>query len=567
MSFIIKQPERNCKVSIHLATSIYTPGKKHPGHLRQYIGVLDSNSNELILGRNQPEPDSNLLELLRRKGIIYNGRRRNTSRDKSRDKRSCNIFDKTTVLELGRFAALKQLSVDSGLLPALESGFGKELASRLLSLAIHQACQGEGFYLAEAWLEETIAGNLSGISASSLCRLATTIGVDRNGQQDFFRKWIKACGSPKSLIHDTTSISSYAEDLELAEWGYNRDNENLPQINLALVMTAEKNLPLWYRTIPGSIPDVSSLGLTAKLLMELGLREFSYTLDRGYFSNANLSGMLNLKMDFTIGVPLNTAQAKAIIDKHYKKIENIRHAFLYNGKIMRHISCSYDVTMKDDEVRTLPAHLYFDPERKRTLLNKLEVLVLQLEDKADKLEFTSINVAEEWLNENAKKIKAFLKIDAQNNKFRIIRNAEAINKASKTFGMTLIVTTKINSEKKSLLNEYRSRDMAEKIFDTYKNSTNNDRLRSGDNDAVQGRIFIAFLSVILHSLFESKLKNSMLLKNYSVQEALALLRKIKILKLESGKTILLDVPKKARDAASVFGLQPDFFVKDGGKFL
>ncbi len=47
-------------------------------------------------------------------------------------------------------------------------------------------------------------------------------------RQKFFSEWIKACGSPKVLIHDTTSISTYSNLLEDAEWGYNRDNEQLP---------------------------------------------------------------------------------------------------------------------------------------------------------------------------------------------------------------------------------------------------------------------------------------------------------------------------------------------------
>ena len=45
MSFIQKQPERNGRFSVHLATSIHVPGKKYPSQMRQYLGVLDPMNN------------------------------------------------------------------------------------------------------------------------------------------------------------------------------------------------------------------------------------------------------------------------------------------------------------------------------------------------------------------------------------------------------------------------------------------------------------------------------------------------------------------------------------------
>ena len=78
-------------------------------------------------------------------------------------------------------------------------------------------------------------------------------------RDSFYKSWFIACGNPKSLIHDTTSISTYSKKINDSEWGYNRDKEKLKQINMALVVSEEKQLPLWYRIIPGSIPDVSTL--------------------------------------------------------------------------------------------------------------------------------------------------------------------------------------------------------------------------------------------------------------------------------------------------------------------
>jgi transposase len=52
----------------------------------------------------------------------------------------------------------------------------------------------------------------------------------------------------------------YAELIDYVEWGYNRDEERLPQINFGVFYYAEQaQLPLHYQLYPGSLPDVTTL--------------------------------------------------------------------------------------------------------------------------------------------------------------------------------------------------------------------------------------------------------------------------------------------------------------------
>ena len=55
---------------------------------------------------------------------------------------------------------------------------------------------------------------------------------------------------------DITSISSYSELIESCEWGYNRDHEDLPQINLCMLFGEDVRLPLYQASYSGSISDV-----------------------------------------------------------------------------------------------------------------------------------------------------------------------------------------------------------------------------------------------------------------------------------------------------------------------
>jgi transposase len=564
MSFIQKQPERNGRVSVHLATSVYVPGKKHPKHIRQYLGVLDTSSNELLLSSKSPEPDTKLLKLLKVKGIAYNGKHADGRGPKPKHGASCrrtgaeietpSSYGKgLSVMEIGRTEALRRLGEGSGLLKALSVGFGEIDGARLLTLAMHQVCEGEALYLAENWIEDTGAETL-GMSPSSVCRIMSLIGGDHAGQQEFFRAWIKACGTPTALIHDTTSISTYAANLESAEWGYNRDCEAMPQVNLALVVGQESRLPLWFRLLPGSIPDVTTLKITSQILLDLGLERFSYSLDRGYFSSSNMTAMLGSNLDFTIGVPLGNSQAKALLKQHHKALRSVKRAFLYGDERLRHVECQFRATTPDGKVKLLPGHLYLNPERQEQSLKGIEISILQLEKKAKEIEFADRNGAVRWIQENAGALSPYLSAHSSNGKIGIKRKSNAMAKLANKLGITLLISTDAKAGRENVMANYRARDLAEKVFDSYKNATGNNRLRSGQDDASQGRVFLGFIAVVLRSLFEQQLRGKDILKRYSVPEALALLKKIKQIKLASGKEVLLEVPKKTREVAIAFGV-------------
>ena len=68
----------------------------------------------------------------------------------------------------------------------------------------------------------------------------------------FFNDWMKRRKNTEYLAYDVTSISSYGKNMENLEWGYNRDKEKLPQINMGMYFGEESGLPLYYRVYPGS---------------------------------------------------------------------------------------------------------------------------------------------------------------------------------------------------------------------------------------------------------------------------------------------------------------------------
>ena len=287
------------------------------------------------------------------------------------------------------------------------------------------------------------------------------------------------------------------------------------------------------------------------------MENFSYSLDRGYFSSSNLSAMLGSKLDFTIGVPLGNSQAKALLKKHHNALRSVKRAFLYGEERLRHVECQFQATMTDGTKKLLPGHLYLNPERQEQSLKGIELKILQMEDKARSTAFHDRKVATRWIQENAGALGSYLSVSSSNGEIMIKRKSNALAKLANKLGITLLISTEANAGREKVMSNYRSRDLAEKVFDNYKNATGNNRLRSGNDDASKGRVFLGFLSVVLRSLFEQHLRDKGLLKHHSVQQSLALLRKVKQVKFVSGKEIILEVPKKARELAISFGVQTE----------
>ena len=563
MAYIVKQGGRNKQVAIYLAENVYDPKKRGARQRRKYLGVFDESNSELLLGRNSDEPDKTTLELLEKKGIKYLGGkadptgrkpRRSGKRNFPLATNSANGVATLRIVESGRPRALTGLAERSGLTRSLTTAFGEKDARRLLLLALHQVCEGEPVYLAEPWLAETEITDPSGLSSSSLNRLVEKVGGDEDARSTFLRSWIEENGNPAALIHDTTSISTYARDLIDAEWGYNRDKEKLPQINLAMVVARDGGLPLWYRIVAGSVPDVRTLSLTRLLLEHHGLRDADFSLDRGYFSNDNVRDLLESEADFTIGVPFTNTQSRQIAHENSNALKTVRRSFLHSGERLRHIACEYQVKGGDDRAAKLPAHLYFNPTRREESLKRLETTILQLEVKAERRTFKTGQEAKQWIWDNAGAVAKLLTVSTRKGVSRVTRKSNALTKAARHFGMTLILTSKPEATREQVLSEYRCRDAVEKLFDVYKNTTCNKRLRASTEGGVAGRVFLAFLSVTLHSLLASRLGQSEIGKACSTKEALAMLRKIKMIRTSSGEEHMNEIPKKARQVLSALGL-------------
>jgi transposase len=479
------------------------------------------------------------------------------------------------VRETGRTAALEKLAADSGLTTCLDTAFGEERASTLLARSIFHVSEGEAPYLAEAWQEEvTLSRDPGPLDSGSISHFERGLGNDAASRHAFMSAWIEQLDRPSSLILDSTSHSTEAKQIVDAEFGYNRDGERMAQVNLTMVLDRAHHLPIYYRTLPGSIPDVSSLSNTSELLRQLGLKDFNFILDRGFHSHDNLVEMILAKQGFTVGVPLTGKQAQGFVAEHRPSLENSKNSFLISGSLV--YGAKHSWTLEDDRLpegkTELDGWLFFDPERAQGQRKTIETKMIEFEGLAAAKTFTSEAGAKKWLAEQAKGWTEYLEVEQlpdapapekaprknakspQLQRFRVGRNHAAIEAQRPCLGITFVLATMAHPDALNALLDYRARDTLEKMFRCDKSVLDNLRMRVHSTATMHGRLFVNFISLILATLFENRLRERGLLDKMSMAEALQQLRKVRRIDIPGQPSVMLEISKKAAAILAACGI-------------
>ncbi len=94
----------------------------------------------------------------------------------------------------------------------------------------------------EDWLKDTESYLVGSLSSQRISELL--LSLPAQGREAFCGSWYAARNDVEYLALDITSESSYSELIEDAEWGCNRDHEQLPQANLCMMVGETSRLPV-----------------------------------------------------------------------------------------------------------------------------------------------------------------------------------------------------------------------------------------------------------------------------------------------------------------------------------
>lgn len=491
----------------------YRNDKGQPTNDRISIGKLDEESGMLLPNRNYFE--------------IYAPDDAQTKPPEIESIKSCGVTFTVDGL-------LKEL----GLIDVMQKKFPKHV-NQIIALAEYMLCEGNVMSYYEDWCDEVYPYGGVKLSSSDISRVFQAI--DYKSRMAFFRIWIYARNPGEYISYDVTSFSSYAKGIEALEWGYNRDKESLPQLNLAMYYGQESMLPLYYCVYPGSVPDKTHLEYMLRDNTMIGCRQgIKYVLDRGFFTTDNLQLMNEAGARFIISVPNSSLFAKDLIDKYRNQIVN--HSECKLGKDLPYAK---EVIREDFGMR-VKAHVYYNPAKAAT---EEEILFGEIERRESALKEMSEPPARNLHYDRYFKINR-----SKEGSVGFIRDTEKINTIISRLGFFIIIETDFKMSSLEVLTTYRQRDVVEKSFDDLKNELDMKRLHCHSDETLEGKMFVAFFALILRSCLQNKLRNYMSETNLTFSSVLKELRKIKYVYTNEGKRLLSPITKKQRDILTACGL-------------
>ena len=494
---------------IHLVTRTYRNEKGQPTNDRVSIGRLDEESGKLI-------PNKRYYE-------IFGEPEEKTA--------------PTCVKSIGLHAAFQMAASECGLEKLTRTIFG-ERADALLTAAEYMLSCGNIMFYMEDWQEEQVNYLKTPLTGQGLSRLFSS--VRREERMAFFEEWMRMHRTDEYIAYDVTSVSSYSQGIESLEWGYNRDKEALPQINLGMYYGEESRLPLYYRIYPGSIPDKAHL----KTMVEDGPgRKTRFVMDRGFCTKENLCWLTEQGHRFVIAVPGGLKYTQEMIRRHREEIVN-RSACRLGDDLPygRAYECTeYGFRMK--------VHIYYDPQKAVQDSENLYREVARQENELS--EMTSPP------DRKLRYDRYFFINRSKDGGLAYRRNPDAVDEALSRCGFFLIAETDFRKDSREILEIYRERDVVEKSFDNLKNELDMRRLFVHNDKTAEGKTFAAFLALIIRSVMQNAFRQTMTDNRLTFRKILFELGKIKVLSSESlGNRLLNPLSRTQRDLLSFLSPNP-----------
>ena len=320
MSYLVEQKVRG-QIYVYESTGYWDKEKKQSRQKRVYLGRKDPQTGKIVKTKYSP--------------------------------RSVDI---KSVKETGPTHVAKEVMAQVGLKGCIDTVFGKD-SIPIQSLLHYMLLESGPYYLQHPWAERT---GEHALSSQVISQLLSEIGTNSGVQDDFFREWNRLLGHQKAAYMDITSISSYSNNIDFLEWGYNRDKESLEQMNVGVLIGQTCGLPMMYRIYPGSTADVSTLKKTLYIGREqYGLETDRLVMDRGFYSQYNLKEMINGRHTFVIPLPFSVKAAKQLLSQTKTVIHSPMEAFSHEGDPYFYVK--ERVELND---MSLVAHVYLN-ERKR----------------------------------------------------------------------------------------------------------------------------------------------------------------------------------------------------------
>ena len=531
---MVKQLDKRSGITyIYESASYWDREKKQPRSKRTLIGRLNPTTGEIVptdgrgKHRAQKEDDPAV-----RKGPVPVAR--------------------TNRLFFGATYLLDQIGEVTGLTADLKTCFPNTY-KQILSIAYYLVLEDQNpLFRFKKWA--AIHRHPFGKDIPSQRSTELFQSVTEEAKMHFFRLQGKRRAEKEYWAYDSTSISSRSETLRQVKYGKNKDDDHLPQINLALVFGEKSKLPFYYRKLAGNVPDVKTIQELLRELDVLGYEKIKLVMDRGYYSAENINALFKKHLKFLCGTSSALSFAKDFIREigsrkdHYEYYNSNLELYVFT----KTIAWDYEQERpyKGDvvkEERRMYLHLYFNPDKfsddGKAFNRRLDTLKNEL-------------LSGHRVPEHEKDYRKYFEIKETPKKgISLTVKQDAVDAAHERYGFFVLISNEVK-DPVTALSLYRMRDVVEKAFWNVKERLNLRRTMTSSESSLEGKLFVEFVALIYLSYIQKKMEEKGLFATYTLHELLDELDVIECF-MEPGKApIQGEILKKQEQIYRDLGVAP-----------
>lgn len=432
-----------------------------------------------------------------------------------------------TRVRVGTSAIVEHIGKSSGIDEDVYNSCDEATARKIISVArYYLQSDGEATSHIDKWqLTHKMEPYGYPISEDTAHNLFVKIGTDEAISQSIFFNRASRLNDAKVIAYDASTVSTYGHSHTRARYGYNKESDGLETDKLFTFYSITSRQPVCYMTVPGNIPDVIAVENATKQLTVLGMEGSEVITDCGFYSEDNLSLLLQASYDFITRAQTDIKWIRPEIDKMLGKLED-------TGNMSVDEAGTYGVTVclthefektrkygsnekglkagdKESFARRIYLHIYCN-DINRIKKNRA------LDDELSKLRSEYLSGQREFKPAAQKMIDRFLSIKTKRNgNVEISFNTREIRKAKKYNGIFVLVS---NKEKDTFeaLRKFRKREWIEDFFEEYKQRIGGKKFRVWDDITLDGKKLVQFVALCYYEHFTkeiNELKASLGVKN------------------------------------------------------
>jgi len=339
--------------------------------------------------------------------------------------------------------------------------------------------------------------------------------ITEEAKETFFTLQGKRRIEKEYWAYDITTISSYSQTLRQVQYGKNKENDRLPQINLAMVFGEDSGLPFYYRQFAGNIPDSKTLRNLLADLKELGFTKVKLVMDRRFYSEDNINALYHDHLKFLLSVKMSLRFIRdelAGIYHDFRSYESFNEQYeLYTHTVQTKWTYTQYHPYKQEtqtSQKRVYIHYYYNIDKaaddEKAFDRKLMALRRELE-------------SGQRIPDHEKQYQKYFEVKTTPKRgTKATVKQEAVDKVKRYYGFFALMSND-SMDAITALEIYRNKDIVEKGFGNLKERLNMRRTLVSSERSLRGKLFVEFVALIYLSYIKKQMQEKGLFKDYTLQ--------------------------------------------------